>query len=477
MKKVVTLWLMILFATLAPSFAWPQDYQTLFRDFQATDLSRDDKRFLQTALAFEGHYNGLIDGDWGTLSRNALESYSRKEFGTSAEDWHMAVLAFSFFDIYERDGWAIRHLDALGLSMLHPFDAVRTEPPTERFINWRHVNSSLAYSVGIHSVEAAEAFHQFTWDSHNAATEPYSLRRTNVAITTATKRNGSVLYTRSNFINGSWSTVMLSAQGEDVPILNAVAASIGIGRSDQILFTENGRLHQVIDQTIAFASNEAPDNSGPVNRSSTASAKDEPPSSGTGFVVSNLGDVLTNAHVVEGCHTLRFDAMPAEISAVSTDLDLALIRVEGWGGERIATFSPLPARLNSDVTVVGYPLAGLLAGLNVTRGSVSSQMGLGGSVTSMQISAPVQPGNSGGPVLAADGEVVGIVVSKLNAQAIADATGDIPQNVNFAIRGEIAKLFMFQHGIEPLLGTNDEPLAPVDLAAIAKDFTGFIECN
>lgn len=477
MRRAIALLAVYLVTSLTPVTASAQDYQTIFRDFRASDLSRDDKRFLQTALAFEGHYNGLIDGDWGGLSQAALEAYSRQEFGTSAEDWHMAVLAFTFFDIYDRDGWAIRYNDDLGLSMLHPYDAARIEPATNQFINWRHTNSSLAYSAGVHSLEETQKFHKFTWESHNSAVEPYSLRRTNVAITTATDRNGNVLYTRSNFINGLWSTVMLSANRRDVSILNAVAASIDVGRSDQILFSENGRLQEVIDDTVAFASSQAPDGAGTRDGASLQTSAEQAPSSGTGFVVSTFGDVLTNAHVVAGCKTLTFDGMPAELSATSVELDLALLKVEEWEGSEVASFSPAPARLNSDVTVVGYPLAGLLAGLNVTRGAVSSQMGLGGSVTSMQITAPVQPGNSGGPVLAADGEVIGVVVSKLDAQAVADAIGDIPQNVNFAIRGEIAKLFMFQHGVEPILGTSDEVLAPVDLASLAKEFTGFIECN
>lgn len=57
------LWLLV-FA--APAIA--QNYDDLFRDFRADGLTYADKRFLQTALAFEGHYNGLLDGDWGRLS-------------------------------------------------------------------------------------------------------------------------------------------------------------------------------------------------------------------------------------------------------------------------------------------------------------------------------------------------------------------------------------------------------------------------
>lgn len=477
MRKILLIWALIICVVTLPISVVAQDYENLFRDFKSADLSRADKRFLQTALAFEGHYNGLLDGSWGPLSQKAFEEYSRQEFGSAVEDWHMATLAFSFFDIYERDGWSVRYLDSLGMSILHPFRAVQNDASSEYFSNWQHKNSSLAYSAGIHQLETTSQFHEYTWNSHSSSTEPYSLRQNNLAITTAMRSDGGVLYTRSNYINGAWSTVMLSANRRDVPILNAVAGSITVGRSEKILFSENGKLAQVIRKAIDYVETELPDPSSKPQVSSNQPSEIPQHSSGTGFVVSAGGHVLTNSHVIEGCSLLKFDGKRAAVVANSVDLDLALLRVEGWDGKEIATFSPSPARLNSDVTVVGYPLAGILMGLNVTRGSVSSQMGFGGEVTGMQITAPVQSGNSGGPVLAPDGEVVGVVVSKLNAQVVADATGDMPQNVNFAIRGEIAKLFLFQHGVEPILGEGNEPIASVDLAELAAGFTGFIECN
>lgn len=80
-------------------------------------------------------------------------------------------------------------------------------------------------------------------------------------------------------------------------------------------------------------------------------------------------------------------------------------------------------------------------------------------------------------MLGSDGEVVGVVVSKLDAEFVAESFGDTPQNVNFAIRGEIAKLFVAQNGVEPILGTSDEAISPEDLADSAKLFTVLIECT
>ena len=68
------------------------------------------------------------------------------------------------------------------------------------------------------------------------------------------------------------------------------------------------------------------------------------------------------------------------------------------------------------------------------RGVVTALSGIGDNPRQMQISAPVQPGDSGSPLVDIKGAVVGVVVAKLNAMAIAGVTGDIPQNINFAIK-------------------------------------------
>lgn len=211
-----------------------------------------------------------------------------------------------------------------------------------------------------------------------------------------------------------------------------------------------------------------------INKQSPENSK---AASGSGFMVSAAGHVMTNAHVVDGCTDYFVDGNPAVLIATSDKFDLALLLSASSADKQIAVFSASSAKLNSDVTAVGFPYAGLLGGLNVTRGSVSSLKGLGGSETTMQISSPVQSGNSGGPLLSSEGEVVGVVVSKLDAVKVADILGDTPQNVNFAVRGEIAKLFLAQNGVDPLISITDDELKPEELATRAKGFTAFIQCN
>jgi hypothetical protein len=133
-----------------------------------------------------------------------------------------------------------------------------------------------------------------------------------------------------------------------------------------------------------------------------------------------------------------------------------------------------------------FPLHGLLASeANVTTGTVSALAGIGNDARFLQMTVPVQPGNSGGPLLDLEGRVVGVVVGKLDALKIASVTGDIPQNVNFAIKAEVVRSFLDATGhvsgpgrAETDRSWEDAPLAdgPAAVGAEAKAFTVLVEC-
>lgn len=459
--------------------SWPiptiaQDYGALLQGFDARRLSTHDKRFLQAALAFEGDYQGLLDGAWGRLSQGALVRFSARELEEESKDWHMVVLALALIEKIDDDGWEYHYQSELGVSLLVPLKSIGLEKPSDSFANWRHKNSSLSYSVGALDQSQANKIHSYAWDWHEGYGSPYTVRKTGLAVTSSTKPSGDVLYARSDFVGGRWSTVLLFASKQDANLLGAVSSSIVVGRTSPLVMTDGGHLERTILQLISFLKE---DRQKKENGKDLPAGKPKEGGSGSGFLVSNSGHVLTNAHVVSECNNIYVDNQSAQLLGSSDDFDLALLLTSPALSKKPAKFSPSPALLNSDVTVAGYPYAGLLSGLNVTRGAISSLKGLRGEATQMQISAPVQPGNSGGPVIGADGEVVGVVVAKLDAKKLSEATGDIPQNVNFAIRGEIAKLFLSQHGVEPIMGESNERVDSVELARMAGLFTVFIECR
>ncbi len=88
----------------------------------------------------------------------------------------------------------------------------------------------------------------------------------------------------------------------------------------------------------------------------------------------------------------------------------------------------------------------------------------------------IQNGNSGGPLLDLSGHVIGVVVSKLDALKLARATGDIPQNVNFAIKGDVARKFMAAHDVAVVVAQSTAELSPADIAECAQLYTALIEC-
>lgn len=200
---------------------------------------------------------------------------------------------------------------------------------------------------------------------------------------------------------------------------------------------------------------------------------------GSGFVVAS-GYVLTNNHVIENCAEVRVPAHKTELKVLARDAKHDLALLEGELPSAIAArfrIGPAP-RLGEPVIVAGFPLTDLLASsLNVTSGTVSALAGPKDDQALFQITAPVQRGNSGGPVLDANGEVLGVVVSKLNALRIAMATGDVPQNVNFAIDGAVARSFIEAQGIDLPQPSYPRPSpATQDAPDRARSFTLLLEC-
>ena len=218
----------------------------------------------------------------------------------------------------------------------------------------------------------------------------------------------------------------------------------------------------------------------PIDRIAPPHIARTPISGGSGFWVGSGREVLTNHHVVQECGQITVkhsgESQIATVRATDPTNDLALLVVPLPSDKTAAFSEAADATLGEPVILAGYPLSGLLASdLHVTFGNVSALAGLGDDSTRIQITAPVQPGNSGGPLLDESGRVIGIVVSRLNDLSVARATGTIPQNVNFAIKGSLARMFLEIHGV-PYRRAPAGGLSPKDIASFARGFTVAVEC-
>lgn len=469
---------LLIWMQTGPAKAYTADQ--LRDEFDARQLTDQEKRLLQVGLAFANVYNGLIDGAWGKGSQRALERFTLANGGSVIVTNADAVLAaLEAFSAIREEGWERQYNASLDMSFLVPTAALTDGEPSEAFVNLEVAGRSIGYSMTISEGSTAERYHDYT--ANRATGEVYTVRRPILWITSARTADGVSLYTRSDFRKGRWSTLMISGTDRDAGAFAAITGSIAPGYAPAIGISP-GRLATgvyVLARILADGTTEGPPAAEPGSDGVTANAAPVAPASGsgTGFIVTTSGHLLTNQHVIAGCSSLTVDENPARVLAEDAVFDLALLQVDALAGREPASFSGTPARLNSDVTVVGYPLSGLLGGLNVTRGTVTSTKGIGGDGINMQISAPVQPGNSGGPVLSASGLVVGVVVARLSDQYAMESFGTVPQNVNFAIRGEIAKLFLAQNGVEPVILADGQDVAPEDLADLAAGFTRLISCR
>lgn len=208
---------------------------------------------------------------------------------------------------------------------------------------------------------------------------------------------------------------------------------------------------------------------------------DEGQSSGTGFLVAP-GLLVTNQHVVADCQRIDVvspDGRRAARVVDSDDLiDLALLRVSGLSGPIAPIRRPGSVRLGEPAYAFGFPLTGLLSeGGNFTTGVVSGLRGLRDAANQIQISTPVQPGNSGGAVVDSSGGVIGVVVAKLNATEVSRVTGDIPQNVNFAVSLQTLVQFLRKNAVSTSSVERGASLDTAQLAEVLRSFSHRVDCS
>lgn len=209
----------------------------------------------------------------------------------------------------------------------------------------------------------------------------------------------------------------------------------------------------------------------------TASARRQ----GTGFFVSADGHLVTNAHVVADCRTILAgrENKAGKLIASDRSNDLALIAVDLEVTSPPAIRTDSEVMLGETVTVYGYPLQKVLATSgNLVQGVISELSGRDNNGSQFQLTAPVQPGNSGGPVLDSKGSVIGVVVGKLDTIAVAKATGDVAQNVNFAIRLSPLVSLLTANGVpfdKPTWLTRSK--STETLVELARTFTVPITCK
>jgi S1-C subfamily serine protease len=206
---------------------------------------------------------------------------------------------------------------------------------------------------------------------------------------------------------------------------------------------------------------------------------------GSGFFVSKpMGSdtayVVTNFHVIDGCKsTIRvrypiYQPVNAYIHAVDPANDLSLLSTKlpatGFPSFR------LNLKQGEQIASYGFPYGADFA--SFTMGNVTSVVGLDNNTSAFQMSAPVQPGNSGGPLLDMNGRVVGMAQGILGTLRAAEALGGaIPQNVNIGITATTIIGFLQAHSVDYRIDTERTKFEPEQIAEEAKKFAVKVTCG
>jgi serine protease Do len=454
----VALFLVVMLAS--PALA---DFQSSKRQYESQNYN--DRIFLQVALILTGDYNGLADGIFGQNTYRSLLSFQR-EMGyrqtgvlTRAQRERLNQRAAA---IYAELGVEFVEDAEAGVSLPIPTSVVSRQGRTERGSIWASPRDDIEIeTVGIPADE------QSYFDIYSRMIAERPARQ----VTYSTVQNG--FFVVSGILDGRNFYLKFSDLGTDTR-----GFSISWSPEADVLGARLSILLASLASPLSRQNTGAPGQQ--TARKDREAEAQETVAFGTGFFVSREGLVVTNAHVVESCSSiavLQYPLASVNLLGKDEDKDLALLLLDGATPAAIATLRRSPPSLGEPVVIAGFPLAAFMGNeLQVNPGSVNSEAGVLGDETRFSITASVQVGNSGGPVLDKYGRVIGVVVSKLNEVRMLTELGASLSNYNFAIQNDILLEFLRPYrGIEE--GPEGVELDVQQIAANSREFTVQIECR
>jgi serine protease Do len=479
------LFVILVAATLAAVGSPVLAQTTGLREAQAaySRLPNDQRYLVAFGLMATGQFVGIADGNFGPRLFEAVKRF-QTENGLAPDGIVTPSLA-SFIDSKARpitSGWGLRLVThpTTGARLLAPVGYAPIQIPTKRGIAFEHPDKLLSVDFAFYPSEEIplHALYQRLGTPGSNRQVGYKVLRDKFFVVTG-KAGDRGFYARFEATAGG---------------------SVGFTLSWLDAALHGDRLSTVMSNTLLPRQDNSPSNypaataspppappSPPQAAIATPPAQTPPPKqepkpaqimTGSGFFVSNEGDILTNSHVVAGCgEALILDQGAARVVARDSRNDLALLRLKAVSPER----KPLPIKfrtgavqLGESTFVLGYPLAGRLDnGLNFTNGMVSAVSGIDNDTSNFQMTAPIQPGNSGGPIVDKSGALIGVVVATLRQ---AENSRTVPQNVNFGIKADTAATFLRTNGVEPGLVQSANPIEPTAIAAEGRKQTVQVVC-
>jgi peptidoglycan hydrolase-like protein with peptidoglycan-binding domain len=432
------------------------------RDSEAA-LTRGEKEQLQTALKWAGFYDSSIDGAFGRGTRQSMGEWQvANNFEPTGvlTTKQRGVLIVAYNAILDGMDLQLIRDDATGIEMIIPTGVVafdKYEPPFAQFEPKGDPQARVLLISQEGNQDRLFGLYEILQTLSIVPTEGPRRRRDQSfeiegigdgihSYTTATLRNGEI----KGFS-------LIWPAGDDarrIRVLDAMKASF---RS----------VDGVLDPAIAI-----PDDSQAIDLVSGLAVR-KPTLSRSGFFVDSQGDVLTTAEAIGNCSRITIDEVhDAKVIHVDDALGLAVIRPDApLAPADVAQFQTGVPRLQSEISVAGYPYGGILTTPSLTFGRLADIRGLNGEDELKRLSLTAQPGDAGGPVFDNGGAVLGMLLPRASRNG-----QQLPPEVSFSIDATrvVASLLL----ADVRLQTTDSVafLSPEALNQKAADVTVLVSC-
>jgi S1-C subfamily serine protease len=464
--KIINKWILLavvlgLFFIDKPALAQQNSFASAQLSFER--LPSEDRYFVPLSLAALGFYNGMSTGEFNRRIMRAIQEYQ-----SSIGQPPTGVLLQSQLKSLERAGALF--FAKIGLKEVsHPTTSSKLFVPLKLLPHSNRTARGISFEADDDSISVDYSFYSYAdisfRDLFSRLSTPSSERQITYSVirsiffVIAGKYRGRDFYSRYQISESGTTGFTLAWNVDRLP----AGANIAVLMSNLLSTGEQ------------MANTSQKQN--PSNESNSTPKKKPQISTGTGFFISDSGHLLTNNHVVDKCagNPLAVKWGAAKILSRDKTNDLALLKVEGKTSG--LKFRSSAIKLGEKTYALGYPYAGKLDnGLNITDGLVSSLSGPDNDIRYLQITAPVQPGNSGGPLIDSHDLVVGIVSARLNELAMLKDSGALPQNINFAIRNDLILSFLRSNAIEPESAATDSTRTPSEIAEAGRSQVVQIIC-
>ena len=436
-------------------------------------LKDDDRALSQFLLIFSGDYNALVDGQFGRRTYDALIRFQRRN-GYRPDG---VLSRYEFDRLGAHAGSAMKRIgfdfisdprtdQTLGI----PTAILPQRSATKRGTRWQDTGGRVAVetlSIPYTDTPYVKLYQRLKRQSRSR-TVKYAILKDGFFVVTGFqgRKKFYLRINRAPYASKGFSMSWSRAYDDLFKVVSvATANSLTLGAD------------ALKDAGKPSAPAPAVRNTPPPPGASAPPA--QAVSFGTGYVVSHQGHVVTNDHVVDDCRQIEVvGAGGASVVKADRTNDIAILQLASRQAATIVRFRGSAIKRGEEIYVMGYPLPQVLDNnLTITQGIVSSLAGVRGDIRHIQISAPIQPGNSGGPVFDTSGLVIATVVSRLSDVETMKIAGIVPQNVNFAIRGLMAASLLSNVGIEPSYATQIASISPADISENAAPAVVQIVCR